>query len=262
MCDQQSLRSACAYAQSDQSLCLSLEYSMTVKLLTQQHLEFLSISGGCTGSSTHVKMPHCWKSHAAAHLWSLDNKPSRVYCIISGWTIFNKFWSALVQTNGSFSSNKRFLAYSLWRHRETVELIKRWHVRIQRGIVGPDPPPPTENYKHIGFLTNTGPDPLENHKATQPAFNAGPPSARVSLACRWWPDFSCIWIHSLTKKIGPFLKKNFWVSACVMNQRRVRKRRKPGLKRKKSSCWATVGPYSVNIRYSKFIKFCERVSQW
>ena len=35
MCDQQSLRSACAYAQSDQSLSLSLEYSMSVKLLTE-----------------------------------------------------------------------------------------------------------------------------------------------------------------------------------------------------------------------------------
>ena len=34
------LRPACAYAQSDQSLCLSLEYSMTVKLLTENHLEF------------------------------------------------------------------------------------------------------------------------------------------------------------------------------------------------------------------------------
>ena len=31
MCDQQSLRSACAYAQSDQSLCLSLGYSVSVK---------------------------------------------------------------------------------------------------------------------------------------------------------------------------------------------------------------------------------------
>ena len=38
MCDQQSLRSACAYAQSDQSLCLSLEYSMIAKLLTEHHL--------------------------------------------------------------------------------------------------------------------------------------------------------------------------------------------------------------------------------
>ena len=70
MCDQQSLRSACAYAQSDQSLCLSLEHSMTVKLLTEHHLEFLSLKGGCTGSpeSTLVKMSNYWKSHVAAHL--------------------------------------------------------------------------------------------------------------------------------------------------------------------------------------------------
>ena len=42
---------------------------MTVKLLTEHHLEFLSLKGGCTGSSesTLVKMPHCWKSHVAAH---------------------------------------------------------------------------------------------------------------------------------------------------------------------------------------------------
>ena len=63
MCDQQSLRSACAYAQSDQRLYQSLEYSMSVKLLTKQHLEFLSLKGGCTGLSecTVVKMSHCWK---------------------------------------------------------------------------------------------------------------------------------------------------------------------------------------------------------
>ena len=42
MSDQQRLRPACAYAQSDQSLCLSLEYSMSVKLLSEQRLEFLS----------------------------------------------------------------------------------------------------------------------------------------------------------------------------------------------------------------------------
>ena len=42
---------------------------MIVKLLTEHHLEFLSLKGGCTGSSesTHVKMPHCWKSHVTAH---------------------------------------------------------------------------------------------------------------------------------------------------------------------------------------------------
>ena len=70
MCDQQSLRSDCAYAQSDQSLGLSFEYSMTVKLLSKHHLEIISLKGGCTGSSefTLVKIPHCWKSHVAAHI--------------------------------------------------------------------------------------------------------------------------------------------------------------------------------------------------
>ena len=70
MCDQQSLRPACAYAQSDQSLCLSLEYSIIVKLLTERHLEFLSLKGSCTGSSesTLVKMSNCWKSHALAQI--------------------------------------------------------------------------------------------------------------------------------------------------------------------------------------------------
>ena len=43
---------------------------MIVKLLTEYHLEFLSLKGGCRGSSesTLVKMPHCWISHAMAHL--------------------------------------------------------------------------------------------------------------------------------------------------------------------------------------------------
>ena len=72
MCDQQSLRSACAYAQSDQSICRSLEYSMSVKLLTEHHLEFLSLKGCCTGwsESTLVKMPHYWKPHVTAHVFS------------------------------------------------------------------------------------------------------------------------------------------------------------------------------------------------
>ena len=43
---------------------------MIVKLLTEQHLLFLSLTGGCKGlsESTLVKMPHCWKSHVAAHI--------------------------------------------------------------------------------------------------------------------------------------------------------------------------------------------------
>ena len=47
---------------------------MTVKLLTEHLLEFLSLKGGCTGSSesTLVKMPHCWKSHVAAQISILE----------------------------------------------------------------------------------------------------------------------------------------------------------------------------------------------
>ena len=43
---------------------------MIVKPLTEHHLEFLSLKGGCTGSSesTHVKIPHCWKSRVAAQI--------------------------------------------------------------------------------------------------------------------------------------------------------------------------------------------------
>ena len=50
--------------------CLSIEYSMNIKLLIEQHLELLSLKGGCTGSSesTLVKMPHCWKSHVTAQM--------------------------------------------------------------------------------------------------------------------------------------------------------------------------------------------------
>ena len=50
---------------------------MIVKLLTEQHLEFLSLRGGCRGSSesTLVKIPNCWKSHALAHMLLDTNRP-------------------------------------------------------------------------------------------------------------------------------------------------------------------------------------------
>ena len=60
---------------------------MTVKLLTEQHLQFSSLKGGCTGSSESilVKMQHCWKSHVAAQLsWTSSLNPdlchSTVFC--------------------------------------------------------------------------------------------------------------------------------------------------------------------------------------
>ena len=36
---------------------------------------------------------------------------------------------------------------------------------------------PLKNHKNIGFLCNTGPDPLKNHNPTKPEFNVGPSSA-------------------------------------------------------------------------------------
>ena len=43
---------------------------MSVKLLTEHHLESLSLKGGCTGSpqSPLVQMPHCWKSRVMAQI--------------------------------------------------------------------------------------------------------------------------------------------------------------------------------------------------
>ena len=53
-----------------------------------------------------------------------------------------------------------------------------------------------KTHKNIGCLSNTGPDPLKNYKATKPAFTFG-----VSLAGRRWPAYSDIWI------LPPLIKK-------------------------------------------------------
>ena len=62
---------------------MSLECSTIVKLLNEHHLEFLSLKGGCTGSSESklVKMPHCWKSHVTAQLSFSAKELKSVKCI-------------------------------------------------------------------------------------------------------------------------------------------------------------------------------------
>ena len=57
---------------------------MTVKLLTEQNLECLSLTGVCTGSSesTLVETPHCWKSHVVAQMSiraRFNRSPSHVF---------------------------------------------------------------------------------------------------------------------------------------------------------------------------------------
>ena len=50
------------------------------------------------------------------------------------------------------------------------------HTRIKRGAGGTDTPC-YGKHKAIGLLINTGLNPMENHKATKPAFYGGPPLA-------------------------------------------------------------------------------------
>ena len=58
---------------------------MSVKPLTEHHLVFLSLTGGCTGlsESIHVEMPHCWKSHVAAHIELPNNEILVIIALIS-----------------------------------------------------------------------------------------------------------------------------------------------------------------------------------
>ena len=106
------------------------------------------------------------------------------------------------------------------------------HGQIQGGGGGSDPPPPpTENHKNIGFLCNNGLDPLKNHKATKPAFNVGPSSARqrntIKMVFRWRADdgpikavFGSFILPSTKKKstiklyqIWTPSDKTFWIPA-------------------------------------------------
>ena len=131
MCDKQSLRSACTYAQSDQSLCVSLEYSMTVKLLIEHHLEFLSLKGGGTGSfeSTLVKMPHCWKLHVAAHI--------RMWWYVSMWWLINPMdrlqavWYYFVFLNFNQSGIDRHLHIRVSAYIWKISLVNFIRLSIQ-----------------------------------------------------------------------------------------------------------------------------------
>ena len=69
---------------------------MIVKLLTEHHLEFLSLKGGCRGlsESTLVKLSNCWKSHAAAHI--IKGKDSR----------YKLYWSKGTACVGVFVAEK------------------------------------------------------------------------------------------------------------------------------------------------------------
>ena len=69
----------------------------------------------------------------------------------NGWFLIGKWRSAL-----AFNRSDQFCC-QLCR-------TKRQHVRIQRGDRGSEHPPPPKNHKAIEIFSNTGPDPMKNHK--------------------------------------------------------------------------------------------------
>ena len=51
---------------------------MSVKLLSEHHLEFFALTG--TSESTLVKMPHYWKSHVTAYIYIYMSK--NIICML------------------------------------------------------------------------------------------------------------------------------------------------------------------------------------
>ena len=58
--------------------------------------------------------------------------------------------------------------------KEKREKIKHHQVDLSQICSNYAPEGPLKNHKDIRFLSNTGMDPMNNHKATKPAFNDGP----------------------------------------------------------------------------------------
>ena len=92
---------------------------------------------------------------------------------------------------------------------------------------------PLENHKKYCFFSNTGPDPLENHKATKPAFIVGlsQPASEIPFKCRYaggrmMARFQCdmvlcpilINLNKKTSELDPLASdKTFWIRACFSN---------------------------------------------
>ena len=85
------------------------------------------------------------------------------------------------------------------------------------GIGSPDP---LVKSQKVGFLSNTGSNPLKNQEATKPTFNDGQSSAHQRNAK--WPmmaRFLCyldpLSSHKKVLKVGPPSDKTFWLLACT-----------------------------------------------
>ena len=90
-----------------------------------------------------------------------------------------------------------------------------------QGVRSP-PHPSLKNHKNLGFLAIQVWVPLKNNKATKPAFNVGPSSARQKNAIKWrfagGPMMAPLIPSSTKKKITCQIwapsNKTFWIRAC------------------------------------------------
>ena len=94
---------------------------MIVKLLTEHHLEFLILKGGCrcSSESTHVKMPHCWKSHTLAHYFR---------CIISAKYYGNNIKYVGIQVNTT-------IKYQTLGYVEGIPIMNLWEDFVNSEVI-------------------------------------------------------------------------------------------------------------------------------
>ena len=65
-------------------------------------------------------------------------------------------------------------------------LCKQQRNRSEGGRQGVwNPPPHLKNYENIGVLSNSGPDPLKNHKATEPESMLGHHQHASEMPFKW-----------------------------------------------------------------------------
>ena len=105
---------------------------MIVKLLTEHYLEFLSLKAGCRGSSesTYVKMPHCWKFHALAHL--IRSQFTSSIPNISGLS-----WLSNMRLDKYGSLNREPASISNWTNKTAKPNINKTIARFPTASVKP-----------------------------------------------------------------------------------------------------------------------------
>ena len=89
---------------------------MAVKLLTEHNLDFLSLTGGCTGSSesTLVNMPHCWKSHVTAHLFETLQQSSKLELQYVNHLTMTVIQEASTMTTTKMTGRSHFITFHFY----------------------------------------------------------------------------------------------------------------------------------------------------